>query len=207
MDGDIKYVNCTDAWFKKRNAAEVVELNEDGESGLYVIDDDGNMLEPYTGQVITHTEIYTDEGGEETTEWTEPVPHKYFLFLGEDAPSRGIEQAKSEKIAEIIAYDVSSNVNGFRYGDVEYWIPRETRVSLMNTANILGSGMMTLWFNDTPLELEVNRVRDMLSVLERYAFTCYNVTEQHKVEVMALDTVEEVDAYDVTVGYPNKVNF
>ena len=47
----------------------------------------------------------------------------------------------------------------------------------------------------------------MLQALEIYALACYNVTEEHKAAVNALTTIEEVDAYDYTTDYPEKLSF
>ena len=47
----------------------------------------------------------------------------------------------------------------------------------------------------------------MLGALEIYALACYDVTEEHKAAVNALTTIEEVDAYDYTIGYPQRCAF
>lgn len=47
----------------------------------------------------------------------------------------------------------------------------------------------------------------MLSALELYALECYNVTAAHKANVMALESVGDVVAYDYESGYPDKLNF
>ena len=47
----------------------------------------------------------------------------------------------------------------------------------------------------------------MLSSLELYALNCYNVTAQHKSSVEAMETVEELESYDYTEVYPEKLVF
>ena len=47
----------------------------------------------------------------------------------------------------------------------------------------------------------------MLSALELYALECYNVTAAHKAAVSALESVEDIVAYDYTENYPEKLNF
>jgi len=47
----------------------------------------------------------------------------------------------------------------------------------------------------------------MFTIVENYAGDCQNITEQHKSEVMALTTVAQVEAYDVTLGYPENPSF
>jgi hypothetical protein len=64
----------------------------------------------------------------------------------------------------------------------------------------------TLWFGDKSYTIECDTAIQMLSALELYALQCYNVTAQHKANVEALQSVKEVEAYDHTTGYPEKLN-
>ena len=125
-------------------------------------------------------------------------------------PERTLEIAKSEKIAEITAYDTSEAVNSFMLGDATMWISRDDRISLMNSTSILknaGQETTTLWYGGQKYTLPCDTLIQMLSALEVYALQCYDVTEEHKVAVNALTTIEEVDAYDYTTGYPEKLSF
>lgn len=124
-----------------------------------------------------------------------------------DAPT--LENAIKTKLEEIAKYDVSSAVNGFYYQGSEYWLDKATRVGLMNSTRILkenGQTTTTLWFNNMSLTLPVDDVIDKLSALEQYALSCYNVTASHKIAVQALTTIEAVNEYDVTQGYPTKLD-
>lgn len=124
-----------------------------------------------------------------------------------DAPT--LENVIKAKLEEIDKYDVSSAVNGFYYQGSEYWLDKATRVGLMNSTHILkesGQTTTTLWFNDMCFTLPVDDVIDKLSALEQYALSCYNVTASHKITVQALTTIEEVNEYDITSGYPTKLD-
>ena len=124
-----------------------------------------------------------------------------------DTPT--LESVKAKKIEEIDKYDVSSAVNGFYYQGSEYWLDKDTRVGLMNSTTILkeaGETSTSLWLGNLHIVLPVDDVIDKLSQLEVYALECYNVTAQHKVAVSGLQTIEEVQAYDVTSGYPTKLD-
>ena len=124
-----------------------------------------------------------------------------------DAPT--LENAIKAKLEEITKYDVSSAVNGFYYQGNEYWLDKDTRVGLMNSTTILkeaGEINTSLWLGNLHVILPVNDVIDKLSQLEVYALECYNVTAQHKVAVSGLQTIEEVKAYDITSGYPTKLD-
>jgi len=125
-------------------------------------------------------------------------------------PERTLEVAKSEKIAEITAYDTSDAVNSFALGNATMWISRDDRVSIMNSTTILknaGTETTTLWYGGQKYTLPCDTLIQMLSALEVYALQCYDVTEEHKVAVNALTTIEDVDAYDYTTGYPEKLSF
>lgn len=124
-----------------------------------------------------------------------------------DAPT--LENAIKTKLEEITKYDVSSAVNSFYYQGGEYWLDKATRVGLMNSTRILkesGQTTTTLWFNNMCFTLPVDDVIDKLSALEQYALSCYNVTASHKIAVQALTTIEAVNEYDVTQGYPTKLD-
>lgn len=125
-------------------------------------------------------------------------------------PERTLEVAKSEKIAEITAYDTSEAVNSFTLGNATMWISRDDRISLMNSTTILknaGVETTTLWYGGHKYTLPCDTLIQMLSALEVYALQCYDVTEEHKAAVNALTTIEDVDAYDYTTGYPEKLSF
>lgn len=125
-------------------------------------------------------------------------------------PERTLEVAKAEKIAQITAYDTSEAVNSFTLGNATMWISRDDRISLMNSTTILknaGVETTTLWYGGEKYTLPCDTLIQMLSALEVYALQCYDVTEEHKVAVNALITIEEVDAYDYTTGYPEHLTF
>lgn len=69
-----------------------------------------------------------------------------------------------------------------------------------------GKENTTLWFNGKSYVIPCDTAIQMLSALELYALDCYNVTAQHKANVEALTTKEEVEEYDYTTGYPEKLN-
>ena len=59
--------------------------------------------------------------------------------------------------------------------------------------------------DDNEMQLPVEQARRVLDLGQRYADACFIVTERHKIAVKALQTVEEVEAYDYTTGYPEKL--
>lgn len=120
-----------------------------------------------------------------------------------------LEKAKKEKLASILAYDTSSDVNGFMLNGNKVWLDKETRVGLMNSTQItrdLGHDTTTLWFDGYKLEVRCDMAIMLLSSLEMYALECFNVTAAHKKAVSELTTIEEVEAYDYKTGYPKQLD-
>lgn len=120
-----------------------------------------------------------------------------------------LEKAKKEKLASILAYDTSSDVNGFMLNGNKVWLDKETRVGLMNSTQItrdMGHDTTTLWFDGYKLEVRCDMAIMLLSSLEMYALECFNVTAAHKKVVSELTTIEEVEAYDYKTGYPKQLD-
>ena len=120
-----------------------------------------------------------------------------------------LEKAKKEKLAAILAYDTSSDVNGFMLNGNKVWLDKETRVGLMNSTQItrdMGQDTTTMWFDGYKLEVRCDMAIMLLSSLEMYALECFNVTAAHKKAVSELTTIEEVEAYDYKTGYPKQLD-
>lgn len=116
-----------------------------------------------------------------------------------------LEEAKSEKIAEITAYDTSDKVNGFMLNGLLVWLDKATRVGLMNSTTIskaAGQQTTTLWLGGLKLVVDCDNAIQLLSALEMYALECFNVTASHKAAVSELTTIEDVEAYNYKSGYP-----
>ena len=128
-------------------------------------------------------------------EYQEPVPTE----------AENLEQAKANKIAEIVDYDTSSSVNGFILNGMLVWLDKATRVGLMNSTTIAksaGKQTTTLWLGGIKLVVDCDKAIQLLSDLEMYALDCFNVTESQKQAVSELTTIEEVEDYDYNAGYP-----
>ena len=129
-------------------------------------------------------------------------------------PDPELQEAIAAKLQAIADYDTSTAVNSFKLDGAEVWLDKATRVGLMNSTSIekaAGNGTTTLWFAiggvETKIVVGCDTAIQMLSALEMYALACYNRTAQHKAAVAKLTTVEEVEAYDFTTGYPEKLSF
>lgn len=125
----------------------------------------------------------------------------------EDTP---LSKQKRKLINEINAYDTSDEVNSFFLNGIKVWLNKDTRVGLMNSLTIeknSGKEESTLWFNNICITINCDAAIQMLSALELYALSCYNVTAQHRIAVQNLTTLEAAMSYDYTTGYPEKLSF
>lgn len=128
-------------------------------------------------------------------------------------PVSELDAAKENKINEITAYDESSSVNEFFVNGISMWYKADKRATIRNLIESTiktGGDKTTLWTEEEPiipLEVDCESALMMLAQLEVYAGNCLAITQSHKANVEALTTKEEVEAYDYTVGYPEKPRF
>lgn len=176
----------------------------------------GDFKEKYEhgGMMVRHLAAVLDEkmGAYECYECTVPISEydedeiqKAFVEFSAKMDALELELAKTDKVAEIAAYDTSSAVNGFKLNGKLVWLDKATRVGLMNSTTIAkaaGQETTTLWLGDVKLVVDCDKAIQLLSALEMYALECFNVTASHKAAVSELTTIEEVEAYDYKAGYP-----
>ena len=140
----------------------------------------------------------------------EVVEHEPTEEDRKDIVARWTAKQKQHKINDIIKYDSSPEVNGFYLNDELVWLSKDMRVGLVNSTTIeknAGIQETTLWFEGHSLVIGVDTVLEILAALEIYAKQCYNRTQEHIAEVNGLEDVKDVDDYDYTVGYPEKLHF
>lgn len=101
-------------------------------------------------------------------------------------------------------YDTSKYVNSFYYQDKQYWINKDSRISLFRLIDS-GANQITLQLNDNYLIISSNKLREFLNQLEIYAGKCFAVTAEHLQNMKQLNTIEELLNYDYTAKYPNKI--
>lgn len=140
-----------------------------------------------------------------TATFSEDLVKTEFEAFVKEMQAFALQTAKQLKIAEIDAYDKSSAVNGFALNGAVVWLDKATRVGLMNSTSItkaMGQPTTTLWLGESKMEVPCDTAIQLLSALEMYALECFNVTAAHKVAVSELNSIEEVEKYDITAGYP-----
>ena len=131
-------------------------------------------------------------------EWHEPTP----------TPEELLARAKSAKIAELEAYD-ANEVNSFSVNGKDMWLDHDVRQQLRISLDALsqaGRENVTKWFDGVEYTYPIDVWYYMLGLVEVYASDALNVTESHKAAINALESIEDVEAYQFT-GYPEKLSF
>lgn len=119
-------------------------------------------------------------------------------------------KARQNKESEIKAYDSSMEVNIFYIQNIPVWLDKATRtgLKLRFEAEISnGKEETTLWYNNVKFPLNLENAMQMLYAIEMYASACYDNTQLHYANVAKLETVEEIESYNHTIGYPEKLFF
>jgi hypothetical protein len=131
-------------------------------------------------------------------EYIEPAP----------TPEELLARAKADKIAELEAYD-DSEVNSFSVNGKDMWLDHDLRQQLRISLDALsqaGRETVTKWFDGVEYTYPIDVWYYMLGLVEVYASDALNVTESHKAAINALESIEEVEAYQFD-GYPEKLSF
>lgn len=130
-------------------------------------------------------------------------------YISEAAPT--LEAAKEMKLQQIGAYDDSEAVNDVIINNtIHGWVDAEQRAnyrSSLDSAKRMGLTQVSFFVDNNLFTISVEQAEDMLAAIQIYADQCFIVTKQHEINVQSLSTIEEVEAYDYTAGYPAKLNF
>lgn len=183
----------------------VVELTDLNEAFIYV-----NEREIEVDENEGMKEMILNAGVDYEPKYVKKYEYDVELIKLDDYSEAGaLEKVRSMKLAEISAYDRSSNVNSFYLNGIKVWLDKDTRVGLMNSTQItknIGRLTTTLWFGITELEINCDKAIQLLSALEMYALDCFNVTAAHTKNVMLMNSIEDIYNYDYKKGYPEKLN-
>lgn len=120
-----------------------------------------------------------------------------------------ITDIKKELLSLQKEYDNNSEVNSFYINNKRIWFDKATRVGIVNAINLqkeLGNTTYTIWFDNSSIELDINRALKILAMIENYASICYNITQKHINEIKKLSSIEECLNYDITANYPTILN-
>lgn len=166
----------------------------DGETVFFT----GNVLVTDEFTIINPTqEQMLNEGWQV---YTEPEPTN----------AEKMTAAKEEKLAQIESYDASPEVEEFTINGTPMWLGHELRQQIRTSADAytaMGIDTMTKIFNGVEYTFPITQWVQMLNALEIYAAEALNTTERHKAAVIAMTRRKDVEDYDYTTGYPEKLSF
>lgn len=121
-----------------------------------------------------------------------------------------LNAAKQRKLQEIIAYNTSDNVDAFLLNGEKHWLTRDERAMAKLSTEArqrLGHYTTEQCLGGKFYTIPCDTLLTMLARLEDYALSCFNYAIRQQAEVNALTSLEEVENYDVTQGYPEMLNF
>ena len=128
----------------------------------------------------------------------------------EPTPAQLLALAKAKKQTAITENDNSANVNSFTVGGIPMWLNFDQRSRLKATLDAIegeGGTEMTKSFGGIDYTFTCVQWRSMINAVEVYAGQCQTVTQEHRNAVDVLTTIEKVQQYDFTTGYPPKLSF
>jgi hypothetical protein len=119
-----------------------------------------------------------------------------------------LQDAKDRKLAELDVFNQSSEVNDFTFKGMHTWLTPSERASYnvsIAAAEALGETTITFAIAEQPLTIDIPTAKIVLAKIQRYADATFMVTVKNKAAITALSSIEEVNAYDFTKGYPEKL--
>lgn len=120
-----------------------------------------------------------------------------------------LKQAIDSKVDEIKEYDKSPAVNSFKLNGMDAWINREDRIGTSRAIQLdkeNGQTESEIWLNGICLNVNCDMALEMLGKVGFYAYKAYNRTQAHIHAVRELKSIEGVQKYDYTQGYPEKLD-
>lgn len=133
-----------------------------------------------------------------------------FTLVEEHQPTAKelLEQARTVRLNALEEYDSSDAVNSFTLNGVPMWLDYQTRQQLRTSIEAYqaqGIENVTKWFDGVQFTFPTSVWLQMLNTLEVYASEALNVTESHRAAINTLTSISEIDEYDFTTGYPQKI--
>lgn len=167
---------------------------------------ENNVKKFFTGNVL-----YTDEATIINPTEQQMLDAGWLIYTSpEISDEENIEQIKQDKIIEIETYDQSDQVESFTIGGKQMWLGHELRQQIKTSVEayaLSGIENVTKWFGGQAYTFTTQQWLQMLAALEIYAAEALNTTEMHKSNISQLTTEEEIENYDYTTGYPDKLVF
>lgn len=189
--GEVTYDKCVEA---------VIRANYTQEEELALI----NKYNSYSNGITADSTIV-----EEYNTYLKYVADAKLMVKHDLDLEEKLKLAKDRKINEINVYDKSKAVNDFTYQGQSMWLSREDRLALTDRfTRELSAGVETtnLFYQGVAIAVTPQEGLDLVAAVSTYADECFDNTQKNIGKVMAAKTVDDVEAIDVTMGYPAKLN-
>lgn len=129
-----------------------------------------------------------------------------------------IVYTKTENVRDLLdvkkeaIYNIYNNeeIKSFTINDITVWFDVEKRSYLKNlidSAKLLEQEIISFYVDDLLVNIKVSEAEIMLAKIQLYINDCDIISKQHELNIDKLTTIEEVDSYDYTTGYPEKLHF
>lgn len=132
-----------------------------------------------------------------------------------------MESKRQELLSEARTLDersdrfyISVTKDGAEVANQQLWLDKDTRSSLyaITLPSLLSDGetKTKLWTSSTPptsIEVPITWAMDKIQLLEIYAKRTHDVMARNEAAIYAAETVEELDAINLSEGYPLPLTF
>lgn len=164
-------------------------------------------------KTIEQVPVSMDDDGEMEYREQEKAQYEYDVYWLDSVESNTegavLQAAIASVIAEITAYDKSTDVNSFILNGELQWLDYELRSRIYDgneRLKLIGREDTTLWLGSKCITMPIDIAQLLISKVEAYAKDCYNVTAKHKAAVQSLNDIGDVLNYDYKLDYPTKIN-
>lgn len=129
----------------------------------------------------------------------------------EELQNAYLEQLRGCKVLCVGSYAKTDAVRAFiNNGQKVDWLDSEARVSIRQSVEdkaAEGREKTVLYLSDGAHECSIETARETLRKMEVYAADCNDKVREHETAIAALQTIDEVEAYDYTDGFPEMPEF
>lgn len=142
--------------------------------------------------------------------WEDRIDHKPTAADYTRTQAKCVSELKKFVLKALEAHDKSNSVNEFTLLGCTGWYHKNERVSIKSSIAdeaAQGRTRTTLFIGTTPIEMDITNAQDFLQRVEVYAKDCLSRTKAHEANISALETPDEILAYDFTTGYPEKITY
>lgn len=153
---------------------------------------------------------YIDHDGQQIINPTEEMLLAAGFVKVEETEAEKLAKAKAKKLIEIEQYAQTSAVNEFDVNGIKTWFPPDLRSNYstsLRANEFLNNEQIMFAIGGRAMTTSRHNARYMLAQIQVYADATYMVTQKHKAIVSQLQSVEQVENYDNTKGYPQKLVF